>query len=123
MSERPQPVGNIVFLIDVDNTLLNNDRVADDLKRHLTREVGAERQERYWAIFEQLRQELGYADYLGALQRYRIENPRDPHFLEISFFLADYPFAERLYPGALAVIQHLSAWGPTVILSDGDVIF
>ena len=65
----------IIFLIDVDNTLLNNDRIADDLKRHLTREVGAQRQERYWALLEQLRQKLGYADYLGALQRYRIEYP------------------------------------------------
>jgi hypothetical protein len=116
----PAPV---VFLLDVDNTLLDNDQIAVDLRDHLTQAFGAQRQERYWAIFEQLRQELGYADYLGALQRYRIENPRDPHFLEISFFLADYPFADRLYPGALAVIERLSAWGPTVILSDGDVVF
>jgi FMN phosphatase YigB (HAD superfamily) len=112
-----------VFLLDVDNTLIDNDRVAEDLRRHLTREVGAERQERYWAIFEQLRTELGYADYLGALQRYRIENPRDPHVLAVSSFLVNYPFANRLFPESLDVIERLSAWGPTVILSDGDVVF
>ena len=113
----------IVFLLDVDNTLIDNDRVAADLKRHLTREVGAERQERYWAIFEALRAELGYADYLGALQRYRVEHPRDPHLLAVSSFLVNYPFANRLYPESLDVIEHLAAWGPTVILSDGDVVF
>ena len=112
-----------MFLLDVDNTLLDNDRIIADLKQHLTQAFGAEREGRYWAIFESLRSELGYADYLGALQRYRVENPRDPHFLEVSFYLLEYPFAERLYPGALDVIRHLSAWGPTVILSDGDVIF
>lgn len=114
---------SIVFLFDVDDTLLDNDRIAADLKAHLTQAFGAERQQRYWVIFEQLRTELGYADYLGALQRYRAENPRDPHFLQLSFFLMDYPFANRLYPGALDVLEHLSAWGPTVILSDGDVVF
>ena len=113
----------IVFLLDVDNTLLDNDRVAGDLKRYLTREVGAERQERYWAIFEALRTELGYADYLGALQRYRVEHPRDPHLLAVSSFLVNYPFANRLYPESLDVLEHLAAWGPTVILSDGDVVF
>ena len=113
----------VVFLLDVDNTLLDNDRVAADLRRYLTREVGAERQERYWAIFEQLRAELGYADYLGALQRYRVENPRDPHLLAVSSFLVNYPFANRLYPESLDVIEHLARWGPTVILSDGDVVF
>ena len=113
----------VVFLLDVDNTLLDNDRIGADLKRHLTQAFGAERQERYWAIFEKLRAELGYADYLGALQRYRAENPRDPHFLQISHYLLDYPFADRLFPGSLDVIARLRAWGPTVILSDGDVIF
>ena len=117
------PWSPIVFLLDVDNTLIDNDRVAADLKRHLTREVGAERQERYWAIFEALRAELGYADYLGALQRYRVEHPRDPHLLAVSSFLVNYPFANRLYPESLDVIEHLAAWGPTVILSDGDVVF
>ena len=113
----------IVFLLDVDNTLLDNDRVAADLRRHLTDAFGAERQERYWAIFEELRQELGYADYLGALQRYRVENPHDPNFLEVSRYLVDYPFANRLYPGSLDVLEHLRQWGQTVILSDGDVVF
>jgi len=113
----------VVFLLDVDNTLLDNDRVAEDLKRHLTREVGAQRQERYWAIFEELRVELGYADYLGALQRYRVENPRDPRLLAVSSFLVNYPFANRLFPGSLDVIEHLARFGTTVILSDGDVVF
>jgi FMN phosphatase YigB (HAD superfamily) len=113
----------VVFLLDVDNTLLDNDRVAADLRRHLTDAFGAERQQRYWAIFEDLRRELGYADYLGALQRYRIENPHDAQILEISYYLVDYPFAHRLFPGALDVLEHLAARGPTVILSDGDVVF
>jgi hypothetical protein len=113
----------IVFLLDVDNTLLDNDRVADDLRRHLTREVGADSQERYWAIFEELRKELGYADYLGALQRYRVEHPHDTHLLEISSYLIEYPFANRLYPGSIDTIAHLTDFGPTVILSDGDVVF
>src|SRR5580693_9443775 len=113
----------VVFLLDVDNTLLNNDRVADDLRRHLTREVGAQRQERYWAIFEELRAQLGYADYLGALQRYRIEYPHDHHLLEVSTFMVNYPFANRLFPGSIDVIEYLSGFGPTVILSDGDVVF
>jgi len=93
----------VVFLVDVDNTLIDNDHIAADLKRHLEREVGRERQERYWAIFEELRAELGYADYLGALQRYRVEHPRDPHVLTVSSFMVDYPFANRLYPNSLDV--------------------
>ena len=113
----------VVFLLDVDNTLLDNDRIIADLKQHLTQAFGVERQQRYWTIFEERREELGYADYLGALQRYRAENPRDPHFLQVSFYLLDYPFADRLYPGSLDVIEHLGTWGPTVILSDGDVVF
>jgi hypothetical protein len=112
-----------VFLFDVDNTLLDNDRVTEDLQHYLEREVGHERQKRYWAIFEQLRVELGYADYLGALQRYRTEHPRDPHLLTVSHFLINYPFADRLYPNALQVIKQVKQWGPVVILSDGDVVF
>src|SRR5262249_14612893 len=107
----------------VDNTLLDNDRVTDDLARHLEREVGRDGRERYWAIFEKLRAELGYADYLGALQLYRAEYPHEPRLLTLSSFLIDYPFANRLYPQSLDVIEHLGAWGPTVILSDGDVVF
>ena len=113
----------VVFLLDVDNTLLDNDRFTADLRSHLTKAFGSECQERYWTIFESLRTELGYADYLGALQRYRIENPHDPHFLQISYFLLDYPFIQLLYPGALEVVIHLHTFGPTVILSDGDVVF
>jgi len=116
-------LASVVFLLDVDNTLLDNDRVIEDLKDHLTQAFGLERQARYWAIFEKLGVELGCADYLGALQRYRAENPRDPHFLQLSFFLLDYPFANRLFPGSLGVIEQLRTWGPTVILSDGDTIY
>ena len=113
----------VVFLFDVDNTLLDHDRVGADLKRHLTNTVGAERQARYWRIFEELRAQLGYADYLGALQRYRVENPRDPHLLTVSEFLVNYPFAKRLFPKALKTVEHVTQWGPAVILSDGDVVF
>jgi len=119
MSE-PNPV---VFLLDVDNTLLDNDRVAADLKKHLTLAFGPQRQERYWVLFEELRSQLGYADYLGALQRYRVENPHDPELIKISSYLVNYPFANRLFPGSLDVIEKLNGWGPTVILSDGDVVF
>ena len=113
----------IAFLFDVDNTLLDNDAVQADLAAHLQREFGQRSGERYWAIFEQLRSELGYADYLGALQRYRLENLDDPELLKISFFLLDYPFAKRLYPGALAALRHCRSLGLPVILSDGDVVF
>jgi FMN phosphatase YigB (HAD superfamily) len=113
----------IVFLFDVDNTLLDNDRVTADLKKYLEREVGPVRNERYWRIFESLRSELGYADYLGALQRYRLECPYDSHLLTISTYLINYPFANRLFPNSLDVIDHCKQWGPTVILSDGDVVF
>jgi FMN phosphatase YigB (HAD superfamily) len=116
----PEPV---VFLFDVDNTLLDNDRVTSDLKRHLDREVGPERALHYWQLFESLRSELGYADYLGALQRYRGEYPRDPHLFTVSRFLVNYPFANRLYPNSLDVIERVKAWGTAVILSDGDVVF
>lgn len=113
----------VVFLFDVDNTLLDNDRVTADLKRHLEREVGRERQEHYWTILEQLRGELGYVDYLGALQRYRHEYPRDPHLLTVSHFLVNYPFANRLFPNSLDVVEYCKQWGPVVVLSDGDVVF
>jgi FMN phosphatase YigB (HAD superfamily) len=114
---------NLVFLFDVDNTLLDNDHVTADLKRHLEQQVGPERQQRYWDIFEQLRSELGYADYLGALQRYRIEYPRDPGLLTVSHFFINYPFATRLYPDSLDAIEHVKQWGKAVVLSDGDVVF
>jgi len=113
----------VVFLLDCDNTLLDNDRVQDDLRSHLEREFGSASSDRYWAIFEALRAELGYADYLGALQRYRLGDMNDPRLLLMSSFLVDYPFADRLYAGALDAIAHLSRLGLPVILSDGDVVF
>ncbi len=112
-----------VFLLDVDNTLLDNDSVTADLKTHLTDNFGEERARRYWELFEELRAELGYADYLGALQRYRIENPRDTGLLEASLFLLHYPFANRVLPGALDAIDWLDRRGRVAILSDGDVVF
>ena len=114
---------SIVFLVDVDNTLLDNDRIQNDIKRHLDREFGIPCRERYWAILEQLFTELGYRDYLGALQRYRVEHPQDIHLLSMSSFLVDYPFANRLYPASLDVLEKFRSWGPTVVLSDGDVVF
>ena len=113
----------VVFLFDVDNTLLDNDRVTADLQRHLTKEVGPDRQRCYWDLFEQLRSELGYADYLGALQRYRLEYPRDPGLLTVSRFMVNYPFATRLYPDSLDAVDYVKQWGKAVVLSDGDVVF
>ena len=112
-----------VFLVDVDNTLLDNDHIQADIKRHLEREFGPACRDRYWAILESLMEELGYRDYLGALQRYRVEHPQDIGLLAMSSFLVDYPFANRLYPGALDVLERFGGWGRTVVLSDGDVVF
>ena len=123
MNEDDHSPARVVFLFDVDNTLVDNDRVAADLQRHLASEIGAEGAEEYWRIFEQLRTELGYADYLGALQRYRAKHPHAQRLLCMSDFLINYPFAERLFPDALKVIEHVRQWGPAVILSDGDVVF
>jgi hypothetical protein len=117
------PLNGTVFLFDVDNTLLDNDRVIRDLKLYLEREVGHERNERYWMIFEELRSELGYADYLGALQRYRTEYPFDTHLLALSTYLVNYPFANRLFPNSIDVIEHCRQLGTVVILTDGDVVF
>src|SRR4029450_12568124 len=116
----PYPV---VFLVDVDNTLLDNDGIQQDLKDHLERAFGIASRERYWTILEDLFAELGYRDYIGALQRYRVEHPRDVELLTMSSFLLDYPFADRLFPAALEVLKRLRSLGPTVILSDGDVVF
>jgi FMN phosphatase YigB (HAD superfamily) len=112
-----------VFLFDVDNTLLDNDHIIADLMRHIEQAIGPEPQKRYWEIFENIRAELGYADYLGALQRYRIEHPRDSHILAVSHYLLNYPFATRLFPEALDVVEHCRAYGTCVILTDGDVVF
>jgi FMN phosphatase YigB (HAD superfamily) len=114
---------DIVTFLDCDNTLLDNDRVVADLRNHLEAEFGPQNRDRYFEIFEALRTELGYADYLGALQRYRLGVNNDPSLLKMSSFLVDYPFADRVYPGSLEVIERFGRYGPTVILSDGDVVF
>jgi FMN phosphatase YigB (HAD superfamily) len=113
----------LVFLVDVDNTLLDNDGIQQDLKDHIEQVFGLAARERYWRILEDLFAELGYRDYIGALQRYRVEHPREVELLSMSSFLIDYPFADRLFPAALDVLQRLKSFGPTVILSDGDVVF
>jgi FMN phosphatase YigB (HAD superfamily) len=113
---------DLTYLIDVDDTLLDNDVVVEDLKRHLVEVAGADGMQRYWDIFEVLFRELGYADYLGAFQRFRIERPRDEHLWRASLFLLQYPFAERLYPGALEALSGLRRRAPVVILSDGDAV-
>ena len=114
---------DVVTFFDLDNTLIDNDRIAADLQQHLEALVGSTLAARYWTIFEALRTELGYADYLGALQRFRNETAFDPCVLAMSEYLVDYPFANRRYPGALDAIEHAARWGPTVLLSDGDVVF
>jgi hypothetical protein len=114
---------DVVFLFDVDNTLIDNDRVQAHLSEHLEQTYGAATRDRYWEIFEQLRSELGYADYLGALERYRMEDLHRPELLRMSNWLVDYPFADRLYPHALDAVKHLQQWGTVVILSDGDAVF
>ena len=116
-------VNDIVFLFDVDNTLLDNDQVQADLRQHIEDGWGVLARDRYWAIFEELRGELGYADYLGALERYRVEEIHDPTLLRMSSWLVDYPFASRLYPQALKAVRHTQRWGPSVVLSDGDAVF
>jgi FMN phosphatase YigB (HAD superfamily) len=123
MNKRKPVRREVVFLFDVDNTLLNNDQVALDLQKHLAEEVGASGAKHYWELFEKLRRELGYADYLGALQRYRIKYPHDLRLLTVSRFLIDYPFANRLFANSLDAIEHVKRWGPVALLSDGDVVF
>jgi FMN phosphatase YigB (HAD superfamily) len=113
----------VVFLFDVDNTLVDNDRVQAHLKEHLAQTYGDATRDRYWAILEELREELGYVDYLGALERYRVEALHRPEVLRMSSWLVDYPFADRLYPGALDAVKHVQKWGTHVILSDGDAVF
>jgi len=112
-----------IFLFDVDNTLIDNDRVQADLDAYISYEFGVEARDRYWTLFEQLRSELGYADYLGALERYRVEELHDPRILRMSNWLVDYPFADRLYPGALEAVKKVRNWAPSAILSDGDAVF
>ncbi len=114
---------DIVFLFDIDNTLVNNDHVQADLKQHLATTYGPEARDRYWDILEQLRTELGYVDYLGALERYRLEALHRPEILRMSNWMIDYPFADRLYPGAMEAVRHVRQWGLPVVLSDGDAVF
>ena len=124
MLNQPAPdAASVVFLLDVDNTLLDNDRFGADLGDTLEAAFGAARRERYWAIYEELRQQTGYADYLGALQRFRTGLDNEPSLLQMSNYLLEYPFADRLYPHALATVAHLRTLGRTAILSDGDVVF
>jgi FMN phosphatase YigB (HAD superfamily) len=114
---------DIVFLFDIDNTLVDNDHVQADLKHHLAATYGPEARDRYWEILEQLRTELGYVDYLGALERYRLEALHRPEILRMSNWMIDYPFADRVYPGALEAVRHVRQWGLPVVLSDGDAVF
>jgi FMN phosphatase YigB (HAD superfamily) len=114
---------HVVFLFDVDNTLIDNDHIVEDMKTNLERDIGDEQQQRYWDYFEQLRTELGYADYLGALQRYRVNHPRDFGIIAVSYFLMNYQFANRLFPCSLDVIEQYKQYGEAAILSDGDMIF
>ena len=116
-------VHEVVFLFDVDNTLLDNDHIEQELRQHLSKSFSPRARDRYFEIFEDLRRELGYTDYLGALERYRLERLHDPRILKLSCWLVDYPFRERLYPLALEVVKHVQRWGPAVILSDGDAVF
>jgi FMN phosphatase YigB (HAD superfamily) len=122
-TSKPSVPAKVVFLFDVDNTLLDNDKVIADLRKYLRSEVGAERASCYWTIFKKLQIRLGYADYLGALQRYRSEYPHDLSLLAVSRFLIDYPFANRLFPNSLDVIERVKKWGAAVLLTDGDVVF
>jgi len=114
---------DIVFLFDIDNTLVDNDHVQADLKNHLATTYGPEARDRYWEILEQLRTELGYVDYLGALERYRLEALHRPEILRMSNWMIDYPFADRVYPGAMNAVRHVRQWGLPVVLSDGDAVF
>jgi FMN phosphatase YigB (HAD superfamily) len=114
---------DVVFLFDVDNTLLDNDQVQAEMKDHLAEAYGPATRDRYVAILAQLVNELGYTDYLGALERLRIEMMHRPEVLRMSSWLVDYPFADRLFPHALEVVRHVAQWGLTVILSDGDAVF
>lgn len=114
---------DVVFLIDCDNTLLDNDLVQQDLRDHLLQQFGPPMRDRYWAIFEELRDRLGYVDYLGALQQLRTEHLDEPRLLHLGAWMMNYDFAGALYPGALDVITHLGQWGPVVVLSDGDAVF
>jgi FMN phosphatase YigB (HAD superfamily) len=116
-------VADTVFLFDVDNTLLDNDRVQADLGVHLAESYGEKTRKRFWEIFDDRRSEVGYADYLGALQRYRLEAMHDPGLLRMANWIVDYPFHERVYPAAIETVKAAQQVGTAVILSDGDAVF
>lgn len=113
---------SMVFLLDVDNTLLDNDQVQADLDAHIGKLFGADAAKTYWGLYETLREKLGYADYLGAIQQFRLECDDEVRAQDLAAWLLAYPFGERLYPGALDAIAHLSRLGECVVLSDGDVV-
>jgi FMN phosphatase YigB (HAD superfamily) len=115
--------GEVVFLLDVDNTLLDNDRFATDLGDRLQRSFGAAQRDRYWDIFSRRREALGLADYLGSMQDFRAGLDDHAELLRMSEFLLEYPFTSRLFPGALEAVAHLRTLGKPVVLSDGDIIF
>ncbi|PSJ60374.1 HAD family hydrolase [Pseudaminobacter soli (ex Li et al. 2025)] len=117
------PTAELVFLIDVDDTLLDNDRFVADLTSRLDQAFGEVERMRYWEIYERLRAKLGYADYLGTLQEFRLGNTNETELLQMSGFLLEYPFDQLVYPGALATLEHLNKMGTTVVLSDGDIVF
>jgi hypothetical protein len=123
MSPQDPARDRVVFLLDVDNTLIDNDRIVADMRRALASDFGVEREQRYWEIFEQRRAGLGYADYIGTLQQFRLESPHDPNLLSMSSMLLNYPFQERLFDGALDLVERLGRWGTTVVLTDGDIVF
>lgn len=114
---------DIVFLLDVDNTLLDNDRFGADLTTRIEQLFGAAERQRFWSIYDELRAEVGYADYLGALQRFRSGLEEKPELLQMSPFMLEYPFVERLFPRAIDAIVHLSAIGMPAVMSDGDIVF
>lgn len=118
-----RPPDSVVFLVDVDNTLLDNDRILEDVREHVARVCGRQASDRYWQIVVRLFDELGYRDYLGALQLYRVENPHDARLFQLAKFVLDYPFADRLYPGALEALKQFARWTTTAALTDGDVVF
>jgi len=113
---------SLVFLLDVDNTLLDNDQVQADLDAHIAKLFGAEAAKTYWNLYEALREKLGYADYLGAIQQFRLECDDEVRAQDLAAWLLSYPFADRAYPGAFDAVAHLSQFGECVVLSDGDVV-
>ena len=113
----------VTFLVDVDNTLLDNDGIRADFEAHLLSAYGEAAREAYWTIQERRFAELGFRDYLGAVEEWWTDARRDPALLAFSEFILEYPYAERLYPDALDVVAWLRRAGPVVALTDGDAVF